>query len=153
VITSRQITTQIPENRVTAAAISSDGKRLVYATVDGIFLRVIATGETQPLRAPADFLVDRLSWFSDGVQLAAGGFFTNTHRHLKELASALRLDYDKLRDDIAVYTEPDKLSQKYDGEEAEIGVRIPKNWNQPWQLCLYLYFGDESRRSPGLQSG
>lgn len=79
-ITLRQITTQIPENQVTAAAISSDGQRLAYATVDGIFLRILSTGETQQLRAPVNFLVDKLTWFSDGVRLAAGGFFANTHK-------------------------------------------------------------------------
>lgn len=98
-ITLRQITTQIPENRVTAAAVSSDGKRLAFASVDGIFLRILATGETHPLRAPSNFLVDKLVWFSDGVRLAVGGFSSNTHRPAIWSVSVLNAAPQLLRED------------------------------------------------------
>jgi len=75
----RQITTLVPENRATAAAISPDGKLAAYANVDGIFLRTIQTGETKTLSAPRDYVVDRLAWFADGAKLVASGFSTSTN--------------------------------------------------------------------------
>jgi hypothetical protein len=77
--TFRQITTLIPENRATAAAISPDGKLAAYANVDGIFLRTLQDGNTRTLSAPGDFLVDRLAWFTDGNKLIASGFSTTTN--------------------------------------------------------------------------
>ena len=77
--TFRQITTLIPENRATAAAISPDGKLAAYANVDGIFLRTIQNGDTKTLSAPGDYLIDRLAWFADGTKLVASGFSTTTN--------------------------------------------------------------------------
>jgi len=77
--TFRQLTTLIPENRATAAAISPDGKVAAYANVDGIFLRTIKNGDTRALSAPDDYLVDRLAWFADGTKLVASGFSTTTN--------------------------------------------------------------------------
>jgi serine/threonine protein kinase/Tol biopolymer transport system component len=77
--TFRQVTTLIPENRATAAAISPDGKLAAYANVDGIFLRTLQDGETRPVSAPSDYVVDRLAWFADGKSLAASGFSTTTN--------------------------------------------------------------------------
>ena len=77
--TFRQLTTLIPENRATAAAISPDGKLAAYANVDGIFLRTIQNGDTKPLSAPPDYLVDHLAWFADGTRLVASGFSTTTN--------------------------------------------------------------------------
>jgi serine/threonine protein kinase len=75
----RQITTLVPENRATAAAISPDGKLAAYANVDGIFVRTIQNGETKTLPAPSDYVVDRLAWFADGTKLVASGFSTVTN--------------------------------------------------------------------------
>lgn len=75
----RQITTLVPENRATAAAISPDGKWAAYANVDGIFLRTIQNGEVKALSAPANYVVDRLAWFADGTKLVASGFSTVTN--------------------------------------------------------------------------
>ncbi len=69
----RQITTLVPENRATAAAISQDGRLVAYANVDGIFVRT-RNGETTALQAPGDFMVDRLAWFTTGTKLVASGF-------------------------------------------------------------------------------
>ncbi len=77
--TFRQITTLIPENRATAAAISPDGKLTAYANVDGIFLRTMQNGDTRTLSAPRDYLVDRLAWVGDGTKLLASGFSTTTN--------------------------------------------------------------------------
>jgi eukaryotic-like serine/threonine-protein kinase len=77
--TFTQITTLIPENRATAAAISPDGKLAAYANVDGIFLRIIQNGDTRTLPTPSDYVVDRLAWFADGKKLVASGFSTTTN--------------------------------------------------------------------------
>ena len=75
----RQITTLVPENRATAAAISPDGKWAAYANVDGIFLQTIQNSETKALPAPTNYVVDRLAWFADGTKLVASGFSTATN--------------------------------------------------------------------------
>lgn len=75
-----QVTTLVPENRATAAAISPDGIYTAYANIDGVFLRASQTGETDALRAPKDFLVDQLSWFASGTKLVASGFFQTTNQ-------------------------------------------------------------------------
>ncbi len=69
----RQVTTLVPENRATAAAISSGGRLIVYANVDGVFIRT-KNGDTTALRAPRNFVVDHLAWFSGGTELLASGF-------------------------------------------------------------------------------
>lgn len=73
----RQVTTLVPENRATSAAISAEGKLTAYANVDGIFIRA-KNGETE-LRAPSDFVVDRLAWFADDTALVASGFSSLTY--------------------------------------------------------------------------
>ena len=75
-----QVTSLIPENRATAAAMSPDGAYTAYANVDGIFIRTNQTGETDTLRAPKDFLVDQLSWFASGTKLIASGFSPATNQ-------------------------------------------------------------------------
>ena len=58
---------------------------------------------------------------------------------LPELASAMKLDEEALRDGLIDYTSPDRLTQQnFDGSLAEIGVRIPKDWNSQWHLYMYL---------------
>lgn len=69
-----QVTTLVPENRATAAAISPDGKWAAYANVDGIFLRSMRNGASRGLHAPGDFTVDGLAWFANGTELVASGF-------------------------------------------------------------------------------
>jgi Tol biopolymer transport system component len=69
-----EVTTLVPENRATAAAISPDGAFAAYANVDGIFLRATQSGETNALRGPGHFLVDQLSWCANGARLIASGF-------------------------------------------------------------------------------
>ena len=69
-----QLTMQISDNRVTAAAVSPNGKLLAYATTDGVFLQVIAGGDVQLLPSPKDVWVDRIRWFPDAERLAIGGF-------------------------------------------------------------------------------
>lgn len=70
----RQITNQISDNRVTTATIAPDGKLLAYATVDGVFMQVVRTGDVHVLRSPKNFWVDRIRWFVDGDNILIGGF-------------------------------------------------------------------------------
>ncbi len=76
--TFRQVTTLISENRATAAAISPDGRWIAYANVDGIFIQA-KDGETTALRAPPDFIVDRLAWLASDAKLVASGFSSLTY--------------------------------------------------------------------------
>ena len=75
----RQITTLVPENHATAAAISPDGNNAAYANIDGIFVHNLQNGDTRTLSGPADYVVDRLAWFADGRRLVASGFSTTTY--------------------------------------------------------------------------
>ena len=68
-----QITTLIPENRATAAALSPDSAFTAYANVDGLFLRTNQSGETNALHAPKHFIAYQLSWVADGTKLIASG--------------------------------------------------------------------------------
>jgi eukaryotic-like serine/threonine-protein kinase len=69
-----QITTQESENRVTAAAISPDGRSLAFAELGGpIDLRRMSDGFTQPLNTPAGLSVDRIAWFARGSRLLVSG--------------------------------------------------------------------------------
>ncbi len=66
----RQLTTTDAENRVTAAAISGDGKQLVFADITGVLqVRTFETNVTRPLLAPAKLTVERISWFPDRSRL------------------------------------------------------------------------------------
>jgi eukaryotic-like serine/threonine-protein kinase len=69
-----QVTTLVPENRATAAAISPDGKFTAYANVDGLFLRSNESGDTSALRQPGRFVADQLAWSANGSKLIASGF-------------------------------------------------------------------------------
>jgi eukaryotic-like serine/threonine-protein kinase len=75
-----QVTTLVPENRATAAAISPDGKFTAYANIDGLFLKSNQSGETRALPGVGDFVADQLSWFRDNSRLIASGFSEVTNR-------------------------------------------------------------------------
>lgn len=69
-----RLTSFAPEMAVTAAAISTGGKFIAYANPAGLFIQVIATGETHPLALPEPrFEVSGLSWFPDSAELLVGG--------------------------------------------------------------------------------
>ena len=121
--TFRQITTLIPENRATAAAISPDGKLAAYANVDGIFLRTVQNGDTRTLSAPGDFLVDRLAWFADGTKLVASGFSTTTNLPSIWLISTSGADATLLR------THARWATPSPDGTEIAC---VSQDWSEIW---------------------
>jgi serine/threonine protein kinase/Tol biopolymer transport system component/DNA-binding winged helix-turn-helix (wHTH) protein len=67
----RQITANPPENFVTGAAISPDGKYVAYDDHLGLYLRSIDSGETRAISLPATFQnrLGSLEWFPDGGKL------------------------------------------------------------------------------------
>ena len=70
----RQLTTTDTENRVTAAAISPDGKQLAYADVTGeILIRSLETNTTLPLHGPAGLEIGKIAWFPDRSRLVVTG--------------------------------------------------------------------------------
>jgi Tol biopolymer transport system component len=74
-----QITMQASENRVTAAALSSNGEELAFGTFGGpTYVRRMSDGFTRPVTTPRGLQVDRLAWFADSTRLLASG--TIDHR-------------------------------------------------------------------------
>jgi serine/threonine protein kinase len=65
----RRLTANPANNPVTSALISPDGKYLAYSDLDGIHLKLIATGETRTILQTAGW--DLTSWFPDGSKLLA----------------------------------------------------------------------------------
>jgi len=69
-----QLTLQVNENRVTAAAVSPDGKNLAFAAFGGsVFLQRMSDGFSRSLSTPAGLRVDRIAWFHDGSRLLVSG--------------------------------------------------------------------------------
>jgi Tol biopolymer transport system component len=70
-----QLTVQVNENRVTAAAVSPDGKTLAFAAFGGsVFLRRMSDSFSRSLNTPAGLRVDRIAWFHDESKLLVSGF-------------------------------------------------------------------------------
>ncbi len=65
----RQLTTNNIGSPVSCAAISPDGNSLAYVDTSGLNLKLIASGEVHPLRAPADARINQITWFSNGQDL------------------------------------------------------------------------------------
>jgi DNA-binding winged helix-turn-helix (wHTH) protein/Tol biopolymer transport system component len=70
-ITEQRITFNSSEAPIQRAVVSRDGKLVAYADPTGLYLRVIATGETRRWDLPKDFIAVPLSWFPDGTHLLA----------------------------------------------------------------------------------
>jgi Tol biopolymer transport system component len=73
-ITEQRITSNSPEAPVEWAVVSPDGKYLAYADPTGLYLRVIASGETRRWDVPKDFIAYPTSWFPDGTHLLVARF-------------------------------------------------------------------------------
>ena len=68
----RQLTANPIDYPVMGAAISGDGKYLAYVDPNGLFLRLIDSGETHSLSLPEAFRVSEIDWFPDGTHLLLG---------------------------------------------------------------------------------
>jgi len=67
----RRLTSNPENDPVISAAISPDGKMLVFADRTGVFLRQVGTGETHPIGVPENGHTYCLSWFPDGSHVLA----------------------------------------------------------------------------------
>jgi len=73
-ISQRQLTSNPPERSLIWAAISPDGKYLVYLDPTGFYSRVVDTGEVHPIPLPGRFGNDStFAWFPDGTKLLVAG--------------------------------------------------------------------------------
>jgi serine/threonine protein kinase len=69
-----QLTTQVSQNRVTAAAVSPDGTSLAFGSFGGpVYLRRMSDGLARPLTTPTGLRVDRIAWLPDGSKLLLSG--------------------------------------------------------------------------------
>ncbi len=94
-----ELTTDLGENQVTAAAISPDGKLVAYADADGWFLRVVATGSSHPLKRTAELRVSRIEWFPDDIHLLVSSFNTASSRQQIWLCSIVDNEAHVIRED------------------------------------------------------
>jgi DNA-binding winged helix-turn-helix (wHTH) protein/Tol biopolymer transport system component len=67
----KRVTSNSSEAPVKWVVISRDGKYLAYTDPGGMYLRVLATGETRRWKLPPDFIANPNSWFPDGTHLLA----------------------------------------------------------------------------------
>jgi eukaryotic-like serine/threonine-protein kinase len=69
----RQLTDNSPENWVTSAALSPDGKYLAYIDRAGLFVRSADSGEARPVSLPTKFhgKLSDVHWFPEGGKLLA----------------------------------------------------------------------------------
>jgi DNA-binding winged helix-turn-helix (wHTH) protein/Tol biopolymer transport system component len=67
----RRVTGNPPNEPVWSAALSPDGKYLAFSDKNGLFLRVLTTGETQHVAIADDFRTGSITWFPDGNRLLA----------------------------------------------------------------------------------
>src|ERR1700761_2068130 len=73
-VTEQRITSNSPDAPVERAVVSPDGKYVAYADPTGLYLRVIASGETRRWDVPKDFIAYPNSWFPDGNHLLVARF-------------------------------------------------------------------------------
>ena len=72
-VAERQLTANPPEDYVTGAAISPDGKHIAYHDLTGLYLRSIDSGETHAVSVPAEVQtrIWGVEWFPNGGKLVA----------------------------------------------------------------------------------
>ncbi len=68
-----QLTANPAELPVYGAAISPDGKYLAYTDANGLFLRIVDTGETHQVPVPEELRFWDVSWFPDGTRILVTG--------------------------------------------------------------------------------
>jgi DNA-binding winged helix-turn-helix (wHTH) protein/Tol biopolymer transport system component len=72
--TLRQVTFNDQEERVTAAALSPDGKWIVYADLQGISLHVLENQTTVGLKSPPHVRAEKFAWFPGQTSILLSGF-------------------------------------------------------------------------------
>jgi Tol biopolymer transport system component/DNA-binding winged helix-turn-helix (wHTH) protein len=64
--TERRLTANPENDPILSAAISPDARYLAFADRAGLFLRVVASGETHPVALPDSVRTNDVNWFPDG---------------------------------------------------------------------------------------
>lgn len=72
-VTSRRVTANPPDDPVSGAAISPDGRYLAFSDDTGFYLRQIDTGETHPLWTPPGLKLRPGCWYPDGTHMVVTG--------------------------------------------------------------------------------
>ncbi len=122
-----QVTTQACENRVTAAALSPDGKSLAFAVLGGsVYLRRMKDGVNRPLDMLPGLQVDRIAWFADGTKLVASGFSLLTNVSSIWIISATGAPPRMLREHAR------QASPSPDGTKV---ASINQDWSQVWVVA------------------
>ena len=75
-----QITFDNEEDRMTAEAISQDGKSVAYSDRSGVSIHAIDSGSDRLLASPALFTAERLAWYPDERNLLVSGTGAAGHR-------------------------------------------------------------------------
>jgi len=78
--------------------------------------------------------------FRRQVQDAISGV---VEKRLGEVAAALKMDENELRDGLSSHANPANFSQSYEGDSAEVGIKTPKKWPSKCILYFYLTVGDD----------
>lgn len=73
-LAEQRLTSNSPEAPVEFPVVSPDGKYIAYSDPVGLYLRVIATGETRRWDLPKDFIAKPDNWFPDGTHLLVTRF-------------------------------------------------------------------------------
>jgi DNA-binding winged helix-turn-helix (wHTH) protein/Tol biopolymer transport system component len=73
-VSEQRVTSNSLEAPVKFAVVSPDGKYVAYSDPTGLYLRVIASGETRRWEVPKDFVANPNGWFPDGTHLLVTHF-------------------------------------------------------------------------------
>lgn len=80
--------------------------------------------------------------FQRQVQDAISGV---VEKRLGEVAAALKMDENELRDGLGSHANPANFNQNYKGDSAEVGIKTPTKWPTKWILYFYVSVGDDQR--------
>lgn len=97
--TERRITANPAELPLNSAAISPDGKYVAYSDAQGLFLRVLETNETRPVKLAEEFRPRVTSWFPDGTHLLVRASDPQTGKPSLWKVSVLGAEPRKILDD------------------------------------------------------
>jgi Tol biopolymer transport system component len=68
-VSEQRLTANAQDDPVLSAVVSPDAKYLAFADRSGLFLRIVATGETHSIALPANSRMRPTSWFPDGTHM------------------------------------------------------------------------------------
>jgi DNA-binding winged helix-turn-helix (wHTH) protein/Tol biopolymer transport system component len=133
----RQLTTNPPENSVTAGAISPDGKYLAYTDTQGMHIKLIETGESRAVPQPEALNGKDVEWniipqwFPDSTRFVADAYpagqspaFSSSQGSSIWIVSVLGRPPHKLRDDATAYSiSPDGSSVSFGTNKGRLGDR------------------------------